>query len=337
VHPPGAPFLGSEPGGAIDFVVTPTSYDYGDWTDGGSPAYLSIGYDLDDSCTSRDAGFTCKEPSWATAPHGDGPGGRDNSGNAYIFNAIRFQNMAAPVASNYLSSAADVGPVTAFRVQGYSGASVDSAVTVSYYAVTLHGGAAEEGGVYPKWDGNDAYDVIDQWLQPAEGGLDRSIDRPLYVDEKAYVTSESPSSTTAFLVSRIDELLVGADPPFVLRQGILTAEIARVGQSWVLKNGVFQGRIPIDVMVHNLAHVPVGGQDLCRDSPDYWMHKVTACAWADISYTGPDDSSQPCDAESMAWRFADSAPVVLTGITPPPPGAPDTCSPGQSPLDDHCQ
>jgi hypothetical protein len=347
VHPPGPFYLGAKPGENFDFLVAVENYDLGDRLEGGTPVYLTIGYDLDGVCTTGDGGYSCREPSWASAGHVhvDGPGGRDNSVGAELF-SVNVALGAGPGAATMLTNSGHPmgGLEQAIRVSGYSGLTISTAVTVTYYAVTFHGDP-DAGALYPRWNGSDAYDVIDRWLKPAEAGATPSIDEPLYQDTHAYVTEGPPGpdgASTRVLVSTLESLIAGP-PPYHLRHVLMTAEIAWSNGAWVLRNGTFAGRIPIDELLYDVANVndPTTHLPYCQDSPQYPFAKATACAYADINYSGPDgsgpdDPTQPCDGASWAWRFADSVPISLAGVRASQATPTTSCPPGKSPRDDRC-
>jgi hypothetical protein len=338
-HPP-LPAAVSMAGTPVDFTVAVSELDLGDALDAGTPPYLSFGYDLDNACTSQNAGSSCVEPTWAATPRVDGPGGRDNAVGRDLYNA-NVENGGLASATQLANSSKESGVLQlAIRVRNYNQRSVSAAVEVDYFGVTFHAGG-DGGSQSPRWDGTDAWDVYNTWLAADDGGA-FDIDRPAYRDTSAYVTNTvAPEDGTpaAILVSHVDRLLVGGAPPFHLARVVMTAEVAKVDGAWVLRNGTFAGRVPIDDLLHSLtfARDTYTTQPFCQDAGSYAIAKIVTCAYADISYLGPDDSSRPCDGASWAWQFPASVPISLAGIGPAlPVPEPPPCGAGLSPAEDRC-
>ena len=329
-EPPPSSMLGA-PLGETEFVVAMSLTDLGDAPDSGSPAYASFGYDLDDVCSTRDAGSSCIEPSWASANHADGPGGRDNAVGMGLY------NLNAPglePATEFANSSNATGILElAIRVRNYNQIRVDGVVDVALLGVGLPDGSV------PRWDGTDGFEAYTPWLEPPDDGEAPSLDRPRYEDKNAYVTNAGGEDGAPVLVARFDNVFLGANPSFPMSQLIMTAEIVKSETgTWSLRNGTFAGRISIDDLLHTLAFVrdEVTHDYYCRGSGSYESAKAVTCALADISLCGPDDGSQPCDAASWAWQFQTTA-IQLVGVLQPPPGMVlDDCPTGQSPADDRC-
>jgi hypothetical protein len=337
-EPPEPAMLSAPVVGGVEFVVAMSQTDLGDALDAGPRPYASIGYDLDNACTSQGAGSSCKEPPWASADHADGPGGRDNAVGMGLYD-VRAQNGGS--ASDLANSANATGNLElAIRVRNYNEVSVGGLVDVGIYGVVLRS-TGDAGAPSPRWDGRDQFDAYTAWLAPPADGGTYDLDQPLYEDKNAYVTNADATgdgTTSSVLVSRFDRLFVGAAPGFPLAQVIMTAQIVKSGGTWSLRNGTFAGRIGIDDLLHTLAFGtdPVTDNVYCQGTGTYAAAKSQVCALADISLLGPGDASESCDAASWAWRFQ-TAPITLVGIAPVPPASTlMACSPGKSPADDHC-
>jgi hypothetical protein len=326
-------------GPPLDFTVAISELDLGDAIDAGAPPYLSFGYDLDGTCTSQNTGSSCIE-SASAMPHVDGPGGRDNAVGQDLYNA-NVQNGGVASATQLANGSRDTGVLQlAIRVKSDDPRGASGAVEVDYYGVTFHA-RGDGGSESPRWDGTDAWDVYNTWLAPAGDGGTYDIDRPAYRDTSAYVTSTAApeAGAAAILVSHVDRLLLGGAPSFHLARVVMTAEVAKVDGGWVLRNGTFAGRVPIDDLLHSLTYVRdiYTNQPFCQNAGGYAVAKLVTCGYADISYLGPDDSSRPCDGASWAWQFPTSVPISLAGIGPALPVAvPPSCAPGGSPADDQC-
>jgi hypothetical protein len=336
--PPEPAMLTAPVGGGVEFIVAMSQTDFGDALDAGPRPYASIGYDLDNACTSQDAGSSCKEPPWANADHTDGPGGTDNAVGMGLYD-IRVQNGGS--ASDLANSANATGNLElAIRVRNYNGVSVGDLVDVGIYGVVLRS-TGDAGSSAPRWDGTDQFDAYTAWLAPPQDGGTYDVDQPLYEDKNAYVTNaDAPGdgSSSSVLVSRFDHVFLGSAPGFPMAQVIVTAQIVKSGSAWSLRNGTFAGRIGIDDLLHSLAFGtdPLTDNPYCQGIGSYLAAKSQVCALADIGLLGPDNASAACDAASWAWRFQ-TAPIHLVGIAPIPPPSTLPCSPGKSPADDHCQ
>jgi hypothetical protein len=324
--PPPRPTIGST-SGTIDFAVAVHHVDMGDHADA---APETIGYDLDDTCTTADAGASCIPPSSAGIVPTDGPNGIDNATSLLLRAAPG--NATGSVETN---SNADVGQMTvAIQVLGYNDSAVEAMVGVAYYGVTFHpepdGGAAK-----PIWDGSDSWDVFSQWLaDPGDGGAP-SLDAPLYVDPQAWVTPGPTGNPT--LVSELPGPVLFGSAEYHLRDVVLTADIVPAGRGYSLANGIIAGRVRIDELLQGLrfGNAP-DGMPFCQGTLAYAAAKSATCAFPDIHYGGDDNGSQPCDAASWAWRILDAALITLAGVRVEAPPAGKPCPPGTSPADDHC-
>jgi hypothetical protein len=324
-HPPDPPGATADAGdGDTTFTVAAWHLQVVPASDGGAPA--STGYDLDGTCTTAGAATSCKEPSWATASHADGPGGRDN---ALAGGAQQFQGILSTT-----GGAASASLIQVIQVTGYNGLPADDRVTVTYYGALLHE-VADGGAATARWDGTDAYDVVDGWLEGP------SIDQPRFRDTHAYVTpipAGDGGARAGVLVSKVDSLLVGNGPFLALGQALVTAQVVRAPTGWTLANATVAGRVRADDLLHILTggRDPLTGSAYCRGAGAYPLARQFICSLVDIHVAPPDDGTQPCDAISWAWTFDDSVPVSLAGVVPAPPGPTDGCAADQSPAVDTC-
>jgi len=313
--------------GSMDFVVAVHHVDMGDHPDA---APETIGYDLDNACTTDTTGATRVPRGAVSFSAADGDGGIDNATSELIRSAPGdATGSAAP------NDSAESGQfTTAIQVLGYNGYSVEETLGVAYYSVTMHP-AADGGAAKPSWDGNDAWDVFSPWLaDPGDGGAP-SLGSPRYVDRGAWVTP-GPTGEPMLVSEFHDEVLFGA-AVYHLQDVILTADIVASPHGWSLANGILAGRVPIDDLVHALAFSDApNGMPNCQGEASYMSVKGTTCAFADISLLGPDNGKLPCDAASWAWRIVDTAPIQLAGVRFAGLPAAGACEAGASPLDDHC-
>src|SRR5690349_19305932 len=80
VKPKLAPSVPIMPPPGTEFVVAVTSIDLGEpRPDGTIPDFSTVGFDLDNTCTTSIKAGTCRKPTWPTEANLDGPGGRDNA------------------------------------------------------------------------------------------------------------------------------------------------------------------------------------------------------------------------------------------------------------------
>ncbi len=333
--PPSSDVPASAEAPAVDFTAVVWQADLGDRSDGGPPPYLTLGFDLDDACTTASSGFTCVEPAWATAPHADGPGGVDNAVGQDNF-AINAMGLGS--ATDGARGLEKYGTLLlAIRVRGYNQTDYGN-VDVAYYGVRYR---ASDGGIVPRFDGTDAWDVYTGWLQSPDGGGDYSVDQPLYHDPEAYVTTGPvgpDGSARTTLVSKLPALTVGGSPPYHLRDVVMTADVVPSGSGWTLANVVFGARVGADALLEHLVTITdmMTHDFYCQDAGQYDQAKQFTCAFADIRFG--DDGGSTCDGVSWGWRYdaAESVTVPL-GIGPAsPPEVPTDCPPERSPLNDTC-
>jgi hypothetical protein len=221
------------------------------------------------------------------------------------------------------NSAIQAGLITSiFRVRGYNGTSLDAEVEVEAFGATMNGNGAIEA--YPKWDGEDEWVALSQWVdRDATGQL--NVDNPLYYDAHAYVNNW-------ILVAQFERYFV---PVLTLSQVSVTARILRSDERWSLVDGTTAGRVKTDEFVSQLEYLKDPETDgfVCTDSPSYDRFKQNICATSDISYLGPDDGTAPCDGTSWAWKF-ETKPARLDGVFSTP--VVHVCPPDKSPAMDSC-
>jgi hypothetical protein len=339
-HPPAPPSLPDIPGTAkVDFTAVVWQIDLGELqpADGGLPPYETAGFDLDNACTTADAGATCTAPSWASGPHPDGPGGIDNAMGAIQYQVNRMDGGSI---SSELMSVEHQGIVNlAIRVRQFPEGPYGT-VDVSYYGVRFH--PADDGGASPKYDGTDAWDVYTPWLQPVDGGA-WDVDSPLYDDPAAYVTAGQgpPGAAPTVLVSHMNQLVLGGWPQYNLVDVVMTAEVVKVDAGWTLTNIVFGAREDAGDYLHHLVNVPDPvnpGHYFCKGQGSYQIAHDFICSFVDIRLDGADDGRHPCDALSWGWRYHAAEPVPGNlGIGPDTlPEVPTDCPANASPLMDRC-
>jgi hypothetical protein len=307
--------------GAIDFVVAARAYDMGDVdTESGTQRFRSMGYDLDGKCTGRGDGPSCVKPGWAIFDERDGPQGQDNTMGALLHQAAD----GGTDSTRSGNSSIDAGTITLIiRVRGYNGTSVDPEVDVAVYAATMNSGGAMPN-VRPKWLGEDEWAAYGQWVEQDPTG-ELNVDYPKYFDGKAYVNNWR-------LVAQFDRYRI---PIYVLSQVKLSARILLEDERWHLVEGMAAGRMKTDEVLwaSDLLQDPETGSPLCTNSPGYAATRQTVCGTSDISYTGPDDGTMPCDGTSWGWGF-ETMPARLKGVFVQ--DIPRICPAAASPFNDSC-
>lgn len=292
-------------GGSLSFVLAGRAIAFGDLPSAdGRPGYLTVGFDLDNTCTGEGQGPSCVEPPGVDATDGDQ--GRDNA--------------LARLWASFVEAgvAPDGGPIggsspytVVARVSDYNGEADDDRVTIEYFLGT---GVAPDaqGNRTPRWDGTDRWDVASFELQTDDAGEPRLDGSPL-IDPVAYVAGWN-------LVSRLTSfpLASPSQAPRLAADYIWTGRLAKEGGGWAIHDGVQSSRLPVSELLASL-----GGYDdvldpnhraLCRGTAEYAALKAKICSFVDIA-TLQGDRSRPCDALSNGSTF-EASPAILGGIDP---------------------
>ncbi|MBI4705782.1 MAG: hypothetical protein HY744_32210 [Deltaproteobacteria bacterium] len=348
----------SDPSDAsIEFVVALRRVDLGEKDLDAGP---DVGFDLDERCTCRGQGSSCKEPGWATENPCDGPGGRDNATALMHGYAQSFY----PVLSSeiYSQSLNDGYASVLARVRDYNGQPNDEQVELGLY---LSGGFARDRcdpNVVPQWDGQDRWPIDVHGLAPKDGGAcdgaaggeggggagggppswcdggpspyecAYDVGRPLFGDPAAYVTS-------GVLVANLPtaELIMGTeDRQFSIRltAGFMTAHLKKESGGWALRNGVLAGRWRLQDAFITASNVVGEDGGLCVGDFAYETLRNLMCRYADI-LTGVGGPTTPCDAVSFGMAF-ESEPAQLGPLYWYPPKSSE-CPPGLDPAEDSCE
>jgi hypothetical protein len=327
--PPARPQV-VEGDGNYDLVFAVSSGYYGvsvsSVDDAGRPAYLGLGFDLDDTCTGEGQGPSCFEPPWADASHTDGVEGIDNAAGQIV----ALESPLGPDDTPTTETMAN----QIIRVRGYSGGASDDQVDVAVYVG--FGLAPREGGaVGLLWDGNDAWMILPDTLVPLPDGgtVTYSLDQPLYHDDHAYVSK-------GVLVARLPEarwptgLAVAPSSVGRVEQVVLAGNLVRVGARWELQHMVTGLREPVSELLAIMGRLsPQGGQPICQSAAEYESAGRRLCTVVDIAL-GPDSPSTPCDALS-GGSVLEAKQALLGGIGPAAESLP-ACAPGVHPETDSC-
>jgi hypothetical protein len=222
------------------------------------------------------------------------------------------------------TSSIEAGTITTIiRVRGYNGTSVDPEVEVAAFGASMNRGAPERE-IRPKWLGEDEWEASGQWVDRDSTGKP-SVEHPKSIDRNAYVNNW-------ILVANFDRYQA---PVYHLAQLKLSARIHFEDERWHLVEGMTGGRTKTDEVLWSLEWLkdPETKGPLCTNAPSYADTKQAVCATIDISSSGPDDGTMPCDATSWGWRF-EALPARLTGAFEAE--FPRICPPATSPWNDSC-
>lgn len=322
---PDPPAMNSGAGSDVTFVTAVRMIDIGESKPDITTSGPSIGYDLDQVCTSLDGGSSCLLPTSANPSRSiDGPGGVDNAA-AVLFAIIKqFEPL---LDSARFSEGAENGDWSLLvRVQGYNGLPDDPEVTVSLYpSPGLRAESCVSIDAKPKWDGADRWPVGVRGLQLGKGlGSDGgegtcgpgikgySLDKPRFIDTHAYVSG-------GVVVANLPDIEVTAwlakSPlSLELKAGFLTGRIVESDSGYKLVDGVFTGRWPTSAVLRQLAASIDVPPPVCTDNSVYQLLKDGVCESRDIASTlgGP---TTPCDALSLAIAF-EAHPAKFGAVVP---------------------
>lgn len=326
-EPPASPG-GGDTGAATSFTAAIYTIDWGDGTDSaGNPRALSIGYDLDNLCTSLLDAPRCEPASWTHASIVDGPDGIDNGIGMLLYDQGTYFGLK-PFTSSFLTESTQNGeqaPPGIIRVTGYSGYTIDPQVTVEWFVpLAPH--------VKPKWDGSDAWQILNGSADAASGGGIVSH----YIDPHAYVTNYR-------LVAHfpVGTPVVISNVPVKTVSMLVTADLVQVVQGqWELHNGIAAGVGTLSELFGDLGALTAsfaGTSDagipnsICKNNATlYAKIKTWLCSHAD-SLEG---SGGACDAASFGMGFT-AKPGNVGAIAPAAPPV-MYCPPGADPTGDTC-
>ena len=314
VHIPGPPMI-QDAGGSLDFTVALRTIDLGE----SSVTMGKVGLDRDGVCTCPGPP-SCAEPTWAYASHCDGLGGRDNAA-AQSFSLVN-ADLGPVISSPQFSYEANKGAWSLLlRVRGYNGGADDDQVEAAFFMTP---GLTS----LPKWDGTDAWPVGDGSLADK-----MSLDQPLFVDPKAYVSG-------GVLVASLSKLSVliqsaGVRLQLDLSDVALRATILQPdsGAGFHLTNGVLGASWILTDMFTDMGGLRLNGVAICTDSLSYATAKSRLCGTVDLGPSGS-DAGAPCNALSFGMSFA-ADPAILGPVAALPAPSPG-CSPMKDPSNDVC-
>lgn len=324
LQPPDPPDV-QDAGGDVVFVVAAYSLDFGD-APGSDP--LQIGYDLDMRCTCQGQGNSCLREEWATRDACDGPGGRDNMAGMFVAELATF---FPAMGSAELSEGALAGAWSLLlKVSGYNGEPDDDRVRVDWYIPAQFCIYQDGGTDPPKWDGSDAWPIRTTSLVPPQDGGAWDVNKPMYYDDRAYVTD----GTLVMSVSKA-AIQINEDYALSFTGGVVTARVEEKEGAWVLEDGIVAARWPLGNVFSQIGRMkdPVFDMYFCTSNPVYPQVKKQVCDFVDI-YSGVGTPTTPCDAISVGLRFS-TAPAALGPLVETGP-VEVVCDPEEDPANDSC-
>ncbi len=326
-HPPGRPDVANA-GNDVTFTVGLHTLDWGEQET--PPGYTSIGYDLDDSCTTATSDRSCTAIPWAGGNAIDGPKGRDNGIGKLIGNQGDFIDSSV-VTSDGIRDALDKGdipPIALLRIVGFSGAPDDDALSVEWYDPSER----VTGGEQPAWDGTDGWTVTPASVTGPKVEIWPWIAR--YATQDAYVNDST-------LVARFNQVVTVEflQVPTPVHEAMMTAKLVQdpVSNAWRLDDAVVTGRVETSVLlgfVPELMRTFAGVDGVCMDHAQYPDLKRLCCAYVDLPKPGARDASDPCGFISFGARAA-GLPVLLAGVAERP-SRPTVCPADTDPIQDDC-
>lgn len=321
-RPPGPPSAGSSgQGGAgdVSFVVALRDFDFGE------TAVTVAGYDLDGACTNcvceGDTASRCLLPTPTNqVAITDGPQGEDRGARALFLAAAPF---LAEVSSQGIQDAVDAGKFTVvLRISGYNGLPDDPSVSAAWFVGTKLPSP-------PKWDGTDA------WPVRSYGVVDGDIDKPISVDNNAYVRDSilvaGPKGVDG--TSREVPFQVSADFLITISSVFVTGRVVKgpADGQFALEDGVLAGKWATDDVLRQLTGLRIFGEQVCPGTQVFEQLAQQVCSTSDIAlFDGA--PTDPCNAISVGIAFA-AAPAQIGGINPEPLPANDCKQPFDSAKD----
>jgi hypothetical protein len=316
---PPSPPTGTIKPGDVTFVVALHSIFMAEQA-GSTP----VGLDLDKTCTCEGEGPSCTAPK-GTKPACDSPGGVDAAAQK-LFQLIALPLGTDAFGSQFFSNGADKGLWSLLvRVTGYNGEADDDHVSVALFPVASSVEVPATG--IPAWDGKDQWPISTTSL--ADG---KSVSKPLYVDDNAYVSG----GVLVAGIAHSEIRFAGSIESITMRLtgGQIVATLTKGPNGYALKDGILAARWALpDVFFAISSFRDNNGKAICTNGVDYAFAKQSFCNAADILST-IGTITTPCDALSLGLGFT-ADPANIGSVKPPPKPIPG-CPPKDDPATDHC-
>jgi hypothetical protein len=296
VLPPGPPPADAATPGAITFVSTAKSVDFGVLPDGGTGA--PIGFDLDRTCTCTSPAGSCAPPPNAGSEC-DFPGGIDDAVRDLVATAqIGGINFTHDTNDNIATGA------NTFLVwlQNYNGEADDPDVQIAVlYSPGLHDDAG--ANVIPTFTASDRWSVTSDEVYVGTTTPQRLV--------PGYVTGHT------LVVNGAIALPILPDVTIELSEALLVAKIDATNS--YLESGTVAGRAPAGAVIRALGAKVQSGKRLC--DPANGLYYVgfqglasRLCQARDIMANPADDGQgKSCDAISVALTFF-GAPASIGSV-----------------------
>lgn len=315
-------------GGANEITVVTTDSRFGDGPNpAGEGGYLTVGYDLDGTCTGRGGEDLCRPPAWVGADVRDGPDGEDNGvGRMFVSQEEIFDlNLVTSDSLNEEVVTGNHAPTGIIRVRGYNGFHADDTLEVDWF-VPLAPSALGDDAFVPSFDGGDVWPLSSDDLDdPGPSGEPMS----LYRDTSAYVSGYQ-------LVAHFSRVRIPiANIYFDVERVVVTGDIvSRAREGTTLEKGLFTGIVSTSTLLEvlPLTTEAITGASLCGDDPLYASIKKFVCTSADSALGGASDD---CDGASAGITFQTAG--ITLGAEMPIDVPPSSCPPETSPRGDTCQ
>jgi hypothetical protein len=327
--PPARPDV-TNAGGDGEILVAITKVDLGDRDlADGTPAYKTIGFDLDGVCANQGQRPSCAPYAWAGSDPTNGLDGRDNSTGALMHAEVDFFGIA-PFTSQSISNGVmngTIAPVGVVRIRGYNRRVVDDAVEVDWYL-------AEPKGAPPKLDGTDEWPLWDGTIDGPAPPAPEAFPSSRFRDAHAYVRDYK-------VVARLPPKtpLKISNVPFPIDDIILVIDLfagaPETKDDWKVVGGTIAGHLRATEIFRQMPLMTQAFKlgRICKTDPSYPLVKKYFCAFVQAHADGRNEPDAPCDALTFGIRF--EAAVVKPGtLGPDAPFAP--CSPDTDPATDTC-
>jgi hypothetical protein len=269
----------------------------------------SFGYDQDGKCTTDNSSASCTSANGIT----DLPNGVDNESVALMNSLIGF---ASSLSDSNINADIDQGKFTFLvRLHNYNGG-VNQPLNQSL-AIGVQTSPGIVGGP-PNWDGNDKWNVsLDDSFSDASTQPNAFINA--YVNNGTLVAVYN--GTITLHVDLPAPGVVSGPMGISLVKPTMTAKLVANGSGWDLQDGLLVGRWPRASILTNVASLNFGDASLCGNSAIFKIVAQTVCQDTDITSSGKDDNTTPCDAVSVAIAFDGVAADVPQNPVPFPTSA----------------